>query len=97
MPKRSVFRRDLRTSLHTFSASCGAFKEECLGRIVFFGESSSRNAVREFVVHYHAERNHQGLENRLITAGEGLGQTTGQIECRERLGGLLRYYYRKAA
>jgi putative transposase len=74
-----------------------SIKEECIGKMVFFGQMSLRNAVREFVVHYHTERNHQGLENRLIAAGEGLGQTTGQIECRERLGGLLRYYYRKAA
>ena len=65
--------------------------------MLFFGEAPLRNAVREFVAHYHMERNHQGLENRLIAPGESLGQTTGQVECRERLGGLLRYYYRKAA
>lgn len=59
-----------------------SIKEECLGRMIFFGEASLRNAVREFVVHYHTERNHQGLENHLIAPGEGLGQTTGQIECR---------------
>jgi hypothetical protein len=74
-----------------------SIKEECLWRLIFFGENSLRKAVREFLAHYHAERNHQGLENRLIEPGSEVGQTTGQIECRERLGGLLRYYHRKAA
>jgi hypothetical protein len=41
--------------------------------------------------------NHQGLGNRLIEPGEEVGQTTGEVACRERLGGMLRYYYRKAA
>ena len=54
-----------------------SIKEECLERMIFFGETSLRNAVREFLVHYHAERNHQGLENRLIAPGEGVGRTTG--------------------
>ena len=42
-------------------------------------------------------RNHQGLGNRLINPGEEVGLMQGDIECRERLGGLLRYYYRDAA
>ena len=46
---------------------------------------------------YHAERNHQGLDNELIEPGEEVGAVAGKIECRERLGGLLRYYYRDAA
>jgi transposase InsO family protein len=74
-----------------------SLKEECLDRMIFFGEMSLRNAVREFLAHYHAERNHQGLENRLIEAGPEVRQAIGTIECRERLGGLLRYYYRAAA
>jgi len=44
-----------------------------------------------------AERNHQGLDNRLIEPGEEVGSTDGEVACRERLGGMLRYYYRKAA
>jgi hypothetical protein len=55
------------------------------------------NAVNEFVVHYHTERNHQGLENEIIDPGEEVGGSTGDVECRERLGGMLRYYHRKAA
>ena len=46
---------------------------------------------------YHAERNHQGLESRLIEPGPELGRAEGRVLCRSRLGGLLRYYYREAA
>ena len=45
----------------------------------------------------HPERNHQGIGNRLITPEREVGRPTGEISCRERLGGTLRYYYRKAA
>jgi hypothetical protein len=53
--------------------------------------------VVAFLGHYHAERNHQGLGNRLIELGEEVGRTAGDVVCRERLGGMLRYYHRKAA
>ena len=72
-------------------------KEGCLDQMIFFGEDSWRNAVREFTAHYHQERNHQGLENRLITPTETSVDTAGDIERRQRLGGLLNYYYRAAA
>ena len=72
-------------------------KEECLERMVFFGEAALWKGVRDFVLHYHAERNHQGLGNRLIEPGQEVGRTAGEVACRERLGGMLRYYYRKAA
>ena len=65
--------------------------------MIFFGERSLRRAVAEFVTHYHRERNRQGLRNRLIEPPPDIGSKTGPVECRERLGGLLRYYYRKAA
>jgi transposase InsO family protein len=74
-----------------------SIKEECLERLIFFGEASLRKAVIQFLEHYHAERNHQGLANRIIAPGEEVGRACGEIQCRERLGGLLRYYYRKAA
>ncbi len=74
-----------------------SLRAECLDRLVFFGEGMLRRAVRELVVHYHGERNHQGLANHLIEAGVEVGRATGTVECRERLGGLLRYYYRAAA
>ena len=71
-------------------------KECCLERMIFFGEDSLRKAVREFVEHYHLERNHQGLGNRLIVQVESV-ETVGTVERRQRLGGLLNYYYREAA
>jgi transposase InsO family protein len=75
----------------------GSLKSECADRLIFVGERSMRNAVKEWLVHYHAERPHQGLDNRLIEPGSDAGQGTGEIECRQRLGGLLNYYYRRAA
>jgi putative transposase len=91
LPPRSP---NLSAHLERFMRS---IKEECLGRMILFGESSLRNAAQEFISHYHAERNHQGLGNRLIELGEEASRTTGTIVCRKRLGGMLRYYYRRAA
>ncbi len=65
--------------------------------MIFFGQRPLERAVREYVEHYHGERNHQGLGNRLIDPGEQVGQSDGEVECSERLGGLLRYYQRTAA
>ena len=74
-----------------------SIKEECLERMIFFGEQSMRNAVTAYLDHYHAERNHQGLGNKLIQPSDEVGQIAETIECRERLGGMLKYYYRTAA
>ena len=73
-----------------------SIKESCLNRLILFGEQSLRRAIRESVTHYHRERNHQGLSNRLIAPNSNL-QTAGPIRRRERLGGMLNYYYRSAA
>jgi putative transposase len=105
-----AFRRGLQSGgvesvrLPPHSSNCNAYMErfmrslkgECLDRLIFFGEESLRRAVRQFLEHYHAERNHQGLGNRLINAGAEVGRRAGQVHGRERLGGLLRYYYRPA-
>lgn len=72
-------------------------KESCLERMILFGEGSLRKAVREFDSHYHFERNHQGLDNRLIIPDEHHTENKGTIRRRERLGGMLNYYYRQAA
>jgi hypothetical protein len=53
--------------------------------------------VKEFTEHYHVERNHQGLDNELIDDKRGAGSMDGDVEGRERLGGVLNYYYRRAA
>ena len=73
-----------------------SIKESCLARLILFGEHSLRRAIQEFVTHYHKERNHQGLGNRLILSDLAL-ETSGAIRRRERLGGMLNYYYRAAA
>jgi putative transposase len=74
-----------------------SIKEECLNRVVVLGEAHLRRTLTEFSAHYHRERNHQGLDDRLI-APERLAPpgADGHIHCRARLGGLLRYYHRAA-
>ena len=74
----------------------GSAKSECLDRMVLLGEPHLRAAVRAFMHHYHEERPHQGLGNKLL-APQTTVIGTGPITCRERLGGLLRFYYREAA
>ena len=71
-------------------------KEGCLDQMILFGEDSLRNSIRQFLDHYHQERNHQGLGNRLIIPMKATVNTEGRIERRARLGGLLNYYYRAA-
>jgi putative transposase len=72
-------------------------KESCLERMILFGEGSLRRAIQQFVMHYHRERNHQGLANRLIIEEESCAGGRGAIRRRQRLGGMLNYYYRQAA
>jgi transposase InsO family protein len=72
-------------------------KESCLEMMILFGKGSLRKAVHDFVVHYHRERNHQGVGNRHIMQEEPYARRTGLIQCRQRLGGMLNYYYRQAA
>ena len=73
-------------------------KEECLARMILFGEASLRHALTHYVAHVHHERNHQGKDNVLLFPP--ISQDTvrqGPVQCRERLGGLLKYYERAAA
>jgi putative transposase len=65
--------------------------------MIFFGEQSLRSAIHAFLEHFHAKRNHQGFANRVIESGEEIIRRDGEVLCRERLGGMLRYYYREAA
>ena len=74
-----------------------SIKESCVDRMIFFGEESLRTAVQNFVAHYHSERNHQGLANKLISPELGHLGNTGEVQRRQRLGGMLNYYYRAAA
>jgi len=85
--------------------NCNAFaerflrsiKEECLDRMILFGEASLRRTLRQYVAHYHSERNHQGVGNRLLQPLAKVSSINDPIHCRERLGGRLNYYYREAA
>src|SRR6266851_5122248 len=105
-----AFRRLLRDSsvkplvLPTWSPNLNAFaerfvgsaKSECLERIVPLSEGHLRAALREFVLHYHEERPHQGPGNELI-APKTTSIGTGPVMCRARLGGVLKFYDREAA
>ena len=76
----------------------GSIKAECLTRLIFFGEASLRRALKEYTAHYHHERNHQGMQNRLLNAAANdESYEHGIISKRARLGGILNYYAREAA
>jgi len=73
-------------------------KEECLSRLILFGEASLRHALTQYVGHFHHERNHQGKGNLLLLPAVSPDTASqGPLHCRERLGGLLKYYMREAA
>jgi putative transposase len=74
-----------------------SLKEECLERMIFFGEKSLQAATVVYLDHFLTERNHQGMGNRLLIPGREVGEKAGEVVCRQRLGGLLRYYHREAA
>jgi putative transposase len=67
--------------------------------LIFFGEGSLRHCLESYVLHYHQERNHQGKGNVILfpAPADRIGQPTGEIRTRERLGGLLKFYYQEAA
>ena len=73
-------------------------KEECLSQLILVGEASLRHALTQYVEHFHHERNHQGEGNVLLfPAVHHATEHQGLIQCRERVGGLLKYYARNAA
>jgi len=74
-------------------------KEEALSKLILFSEASLKRVLSEYVVHFHAERNHQGKGNVLLfpTATQAKNQFDEPVSCKERLGGLLKYYHRDAA
>jgi putative transposase len=84
-------------NLNAFAERCvRSIKEECLSRMIFFGQVSLQHAIRQFMAHYHTERNHQGLENRLLQP-VSTALLHYPIQRRQRLGGILSYYHRAAA
>lgn len=74
-------------------------KEECLSKLILFGEASLHHTLSNYVRHYHEERNHQGKDNVILfpAAADRIGTSSGTIRTRERLGGLLKFYHREAA
>jgi len=75
-----------------------AVKEEALSRFIFFGEHALRHLLQEYLAHYHAERPHQGKDNVILfPSTRPAERNEGQIQCRERLGGLLTFYEKQAA
>ena len=71
-------------------------KQECLSRLILFGEGSLQRALTEFIAHFHSERNHQGKGNVLLFPAPTTRTQCGTVDCHKRLGGLLRYYCRAA-
>ena len=74
-----------------------SIKSECLKRMIPLGERHLRSAITSYVLHYHGERHHQGLGHRLLEPYETAERSAGSVACRERVGSMLRYYYREAA
>jgi putative transposase len=74
-----------------------SIRSECLNKIILFSESQLRRAVKDYILHYTLERNHQGLDNELIEKTDVADRMQGTVKRKERLGGLLSYYYREAA
>ena len=74
-------------------------KEECLSKMILFGEASLRQVLSDYVLHFHSQRNHQAKGNWILfpRPEDSVGSSTGQIQTRERLGGLLKFYHRQAA
>ncbi len=91
LPPRSP---DLNAYVERFVRS---IKEECLDKLIVIGERHLSMAISEYVEHYHAERNHQGLDNAIIAPELEVGELSGPVLRRERLGGMLNFYHRKAA
>jgi transposase InsO family protein len=73
-----------------------SIKSECLNRMIFFGHASLQHAIRHFMVRYHSKRNHQGFENQLLQL-DLVTEPSRPMQRRQRLGGMLNYYYRTAA
>ena len=74
-------------------------KTEVLSRMIFFGERSLRHCLETYASHYHTERNHQGKDNVILfpVPADRIGESNSKVRTRERLGGLLKFYYREAA
>lgn len=75
-----------------------SIRSECLSKLILFGEGSLRRTISEYIQHYHCERNHQGKDNMLLFPAPRPrpAPIVSAPKCRERLGGLLKFYERAA-
>jgi hypothetical protein len=89
--------KQVKSKLYLYRLEVQTYKDECLSKIILFGDRSLRRAMSEYVVHYHTERNHQGKSNILLLPRVADTRGSKPVRCRERLGGLLRYYHQEAA
>jgi putative transposase len=95
LPARS---RNLNAFAERFVLSIKSLQcHECLNKIIPLGEKHLRLAIKEYMEHYHRERNHQGLDSHIISADDGVGRSKGVVKKKSRLSGLLNYYHRDAA
>ena len=74
-----------------------SIKHECLNKMILFGERHVRYVIEQYTEHYNRERSHQGIDNKMPEPKHDAPPRDGPIACRERLGGLLKYYYREVA
>ncbi len=74
-----------------------SIQEECLDRMILFGRRSLDRATAAYEAHFNPERNHQGLGNGLIDPEPAASKPSVRVSCRARLGGLLNFYFRRAA
>jgi hypothetical protein len=93
-PRRPPRSPNLNAHLESFF---GSLKSECVQKMVLFGKSATREVIWSYIVHYHTERNHQGLSNELILSLEQLPNMDGKIKTSEHLRGMFRSYRRMAS
>jgi len=73
-----------------------SIRQECLSKLILFGEASLRRALTEYIEHHHFERNHQGKGNLLLFPAINVPPKFRTVHRRDRLGGLLKFYSRVA-
>ncbi len=98
-PAETTVSRGFREEIFFSPHGVLSIKSECISGLMFFGEESLELALKEYSIHYHQERNHQGKENCLLFPGDihNPDKQNGKITCQSRLGGVLKYYYQNAA
>ncbi len=74
-----------------------SFKSEALKWAIPQSEEHLTSIIKSYLSYYHHERNQQGLDEKIIKPGDEIGCKIGNIKCKNRLGGSLKYYYREAA